>query len=112
MAIQIGDVYILRERIDRVSGYAPDKVAYSDYHPIPKGAKVTILAIEGDKATVQFKKRTEIGANNWIENKGIQEIETDALYNATDVYNSTSSASVVLLIRILSFAFKAVPNCR
>jgi hypothetical protein len=112
MVIRIGDVYILRERIDRVSGYGPGKVAYSDYYPIPKGAKVIILAIEGNKATVQFKKTTEIGANNWIENKGIQEIETDALYNATDVYNSTSSTTVALLIRILSFAFKAVPSRR
>ncbi|GEM_PF-6721236 len=112
MAIKVGDVYILRERIDRVVGYGPDKVAYSDYYPIPKGAKVIILEIEGNKATVIFNKRTEIKVKNWIEDKGIQEIETDALYNATDVYNGTSSTTIVLLIRMLSLVFKVVSNCR
>lgn len=96
MAIQVGDVFYLKARLDRVSGYGPDKVAYTDYHPIPKGAKVTVLSIEGSKAKVRFEGRFGTG-QLWHSYRGIQEVEIDAFYNATDIYDKNNDVLVSFL---------------
>lgn len=96
MVIKVGDVFYLEKIIDRVFGYGPDKAAYSDYHPIPKGAKITVLSIAGNKARVRFENYVAAGPAFYHE-KGIQEAEIDAFYNATDVYNKDNDGLVSFL---------------
>lgn len=101
MAIEVGDIFVLRRRLDRVFGYQPDKLPYADYWPIPKGAEVTILDINGSRAKVRFKAETSIVAGIcWCYYAGVQEIEIDALYNAADVYAKSHDERILLLERI------------
>lgn len=112
MAIEVGDIFILKRRIDRVFGYQPDKLAYADYWPIPKGAKVTILDISGGRAKVSFKAETIIVAGIcWSSDAGVQEIELDALYNAADVYDKSHDEKILLLERI-NASRQALRACR